>query len=37
MNALDKFTVQNLHAYIDGDLSSKEKMHLKRQCVEMMN
>jgi intracellular sulfur oxidation DsrE/DsrF family protein len=25
MNALDKFTVQNLHAYIDGDLSSKEK------------
>ncbi|WP_024852107.1 hypothetical protein [Hydrogenovibrio kuenenii] len=25
MNAFDKFTVQNLHAYIDGDLSSQEK------------
>lgn len=25
MNAFDKFTVQNLHAYIDGDLSAQEK------------
>lgn len=25
MNAREKFTVQNLHAYIDGDLSSQEK------------